>query len=663
MQGGNPGRATRRPGRGRDAARWAFIVGIPAVMVVPAVAHASSARLTDSFATTVAIDTFSGEANSFELSTSAGGTVVRDTLAEIFAGTGCTQVTQHEVLCATVQPAGGSVFVLGSLGDGDDTFASSGLSLSIGGAAGDDTITATGGSVYLVNGNDDDDTITVDGARVGDAIDGGTGNDALTATGGVVTRLRGAEGNDTLTGGSADGGPGIDTIVGPAVLDWRGAGLPVTVTIDGIANDGVPGEDPDDVGPLVEVFGGYGPNTLVGGAGPDRLHGGGVDDLIVGGPGDDSLEGGGGDDLLRGGTGADVLDGGAGIDDVADYGERTVGVGVTLGDGLPDGSPEDGLGDTLTGIEDVWGGDGNDALTGDAGDNILDGGPGADAIAGGGGIDFVDYSLRTSAVVADMDGATGDDGEAGEGDSLAADLEVLIGGSGPDVLVGNALQNLLVGLGGNDLLDARGTGPDLVDCGTGVDIGLLDAGDDSDGCESFTAPQPPPPPPPPPTPPPAPAPPAPPAPPSAPLTPPTRVGQIAGARVTADGILVLAYSCGTDVKGGCTGRLTIQARVDERLLSARRTKLITIASKRFSSSAGVAAALNVKLTRKTLELLRRARTLKATVTIVAHDATGIDVTTVSPLTITAPRPKPKPRNGRALGLGERASALHEARER
>lgn len=659
MGGRRAGGATRRPGRGWDAARWAFVVGIPAALAAPGVVHASSARLTDSFAMTVAIDTFSGEANAFELSTSEAGTVVRDTLAEIFAGTGCTQVTPHEVLCATVQPAGGSVFVLGSLGDGDDSFTSSGLSLGIAGAGGDDTITATGGSYYRVHGNDDDDTITVDGARSGDDIDGGVGNDELTQTGGVVTRLRGSEGNDTLKGGSADGGPGSDTIVGPAVLDWRGAGLPLTVTIDGIANDGVAGQDLDDVGPLVEVFGGYGPNTLVGGAGPDRLHGGGVDDLIVGGPGDDSLDGGGGDDLLRGGTGADVLDGGAGIDDVADYSDRTIGVGVTLGDGLPDGSPEDGLGDTLVGIDDVWGGDGNDSITGDAGDNILDGGPGADAITGGAGIDYVDYSLRTARVVADPDGAPGDDGEVGEGDTLAADLEVLIGGAGPDVLTGNSLTNVLAGLGGDDLLDARGPGPDGVDCGSGVDIALLDRTDDSVGCESFTAPAPPPPPPAPPAPPP---PPAAPAPPPAPFTPPSVIAAIAGSRVTQDGRLVLAFSCGADVRGACTGRVTISATVDQRLLSARRTKVVAIGSKRFSMSAGAQGSLTIALTRKTVALLRKARTLRATATIVGHDATGVDVTTKVPLTITAPKGKPKPANARPASLAERAAGLRANRD-
>jgi Ca2+-binding RTX toxin-like protein len=43
--------------------------------------------------------------------------------------------------------------------------------------------------------------------------------------------------------------------------------------------------------------------------------------------------------------------------------------------------------DTLTGIENVVGGSGNDVLTGDAGANVLDGGLGNDTLNGGGGAD------------------------------------------------------------------------------------------------------------------------------------------------------------------------------------------------------------------------------------------------------------------------------------
>ena len=78
----------------------------------------------------------------------------------------------------------------------------------------------------------------------------------------------------------------------------------------------------------------------------------------------------------------------------------------------------------------MLGGSGNDVLTGNASDNLLAGGLGSDELNGLAGFDTVDYSERTICVTVDLDGAPADDGEAGEGDTVAADVEAVRGGSG-----------------------------------------------------------------------------------------------------------------------------------------------------------------------------------------------------------------------------------------
>ena len=71
------------------------------------------------------------------------------------------------------------------------------------------------------------------------------------------------------------------------------------------------------------------------------------------------------------------------------------------------------------------GGDGNDTLTGDAGDNDLwgwdgndtiDGRGGADDMGGMNGIDTITYATHTAPLTVTLDGAVGD-GAAGENDN------------------------------------------------------------------------------------------------------------------------------------------------------------------------------------------------------------------------------------------------------
>lgn len=182
-----------------------------------------------------------------------------------------------------------------------------------------------------------------------------------------------------------------------------------------------------------------------GGTGKDRL---------TGGPGDDTLRGGAGNDTLRGGSGDDYLPG------------------------------EDGN-------DKAYGGDGNDALSGGRGRDYLDGGDGfdmlqgddptqgvaADVLRGGPGDDSVDYSGYRKPLTIDLDGAARDDGQAGERDTVGADVETIHGGWGNDRLVGNAANNFIQGSGGNDTLWG-GAGNDYLDGESGRDKVYGQSGDD-----------------------------------------------------------------------------------------------------------------------------------------------------------------------------------------
>jgi RTX calcium-binding nonapeptide repeat (4 copies) len=124
----------------------------------------------------------------------------------------------------------------------------------------------------------------------------------------------------------------------------------------------------------------------------------------------------------------------------------------------------------------VTGGAGDDELLGARGDDFLLGGAGADVLSGGEGRDQAAYYEHTEALILTIgDGAN--DGAAGEGDDIRADVEEVGGGDGPDLLVGddgpNGLsggpgRDTLRGLGGADRLLGLGDG-DLLDPGSGAD--------------------------------------------------------------------------------------------------------------------------------------------------------------------------------------------------
>jgi serralysin len=240
---------------------------------------------------------------------------------------------------------------------------------------------------------------------------------------------------------TADGGSGKDTLVGGPYRDVLKGGSGADKLWGAGGDDALHGGDGAD-----HLYGGDGYEAIFGGAGDDVLEGGAGYDLLHGNSGGDRMYGGGGPDHLWGGTGKDRLDGGSDTD-------------VLYGD---------------VGADRLQGGAGNDELYGDL---PREGAVAPDVLLGGPGSDSVGYPTYTKRVVVDLDGAARDDGQAGEGDTVGADVEHLTGGAGNDTLTGDSRGNIIDGGPGNDTI--RGLdGPDTLYAYDGKDVVDGGAGDD-----------------------------------------------------------------------------------------------------------------------------------------------------------------------------------------
>ena len=195
------------------------------------------------------------------------------------------------------------------------------------------------GDDMVIAGNRLGVPVDMDGEDGSDSLSGGGRADTITGNIGV-DYLFGGGGTDVLTGGTGQdyimGGDDGD-LVNYRDTDLGDLGVGVTVLLDGLANDGLPGENDsvyDDVETIVGTAGddfidvdldGGGVNVstdggvrLVGLAGDDTLIGGENSDTLVGGDGADSLEGNEGVDFFFGDDAADPDDDGAVNTDTAD---------------------------------------------------------------------------------------------------------------------------------------------------------------------------------------------------------------------------------------------------------------------------------------------------------------------------------------------------------
>ena len=159
---------------------------------------------------------------------------------------------------------------------------------------------------------------------------------------------------------------------------------------------------------------------------------------------------------------------------------------------------------TLTGVSFITqqgGGAGNDTLRGGESNDFFVMEPGADTYVGGDGFDEIAI-FNDVATSITLDGAA-NDGAAGEGDNVGADVEDigtfqvqpvtllgsaaandLRGGGGADAIDGGAGNDTLSGGVGNDTIRARDGFADRVACDEGTDTAVVDTLDTVSGCET-----------------------------------------------------------------------------------------------------------------------------------------------------------------------------------
>jgi Ca2+-binding RTX toxin-like protein len=195
---------------------------------------------------------------------------------------------------------------------------------------------------------------------------------------------------------------------------------------------------------------------------------------------------------VNGGLGDDSLTGGDGID-IASYAGLTRGVTVSLATAGPQDT-HGGDVDTLSGFENLTGGDFDDRLTGDdntnvltgaGGDDLLAGGLGFDTLDGGEGNDTADYHAAVTGVAVSV-AIPGQQNTGGAGIDTLVSIENLIGGQSDDSLSGDNNANLLDGRARNDALAGAGgadtllggAGNDLLTGGAGRDVLAGGAGKD-----------------------------------------------------------------------------------------------------------------------------------------------------------------------------------------
>ena len=272
-----------------------------------------------------------------------------------------------------------------------------------------------------------------------------------------------------------------------------------------------------------KLSGGDGFDRLLGGGGPDVLNGGNYRDYLYNGPGNDKVFGGpdaspdelylafadaGGHDLFDGGKGSDVYV--LGDERFRNWGHATISdsdanpapdQSVSSGDSIStsSGFPKDltitlspGPGPEVTDTQGtntvewsvpgefyrVYGGSGDDTITGDGWRNVLFGGAGTNTMNGGGGNDNV--------IAEDNGGSLG--GGAGNDFLDGYRDATLRGGDGNDHLLveGDTRYGLppdpTSNVGGgtsNDTIEALNGSPDTIDCGEGTDTVTFDAGMDT----------------------------------------------------------------------------------------------------------------------------------------------------------------------------------------
>ncbi len=452
------------------------------------------------------------------------------TIENAIGGNGADKITGNEV-DNKLQGRGGGDTLLGL--DGDDVLDGGTGFDTLHGGAGNDTYVIDDVTELDEEGNaDTDDTVissavmdkaiagiehytytgklawAFDGGAGGNILKGGSGNDTLDGKAGD-DQISGNTGDDVLTGDDGgdrlDGGAGNDTMIGGDGND--------TYVVDNI-NDLVveTGKNTDDgIEATVSIdltSGKYGEieRVLLLGVAALNAIGDGNGNVLTGNSGANILSGGSGADKMTGGKGNDTYD----IDDAGDEVIENKGEGIDVIRTVLDfdldaiaadienlyfigGGDFKGGGNGLANV--ITGGNGNDVLDGEVGNDVLNGGDGNDVfddalgvntLNGGKGNDVYIVNATTDKIVELTNKGT-DEVRSSVTFSLAkiANVEnlTLTGGDNIDG-TGNALSNVIKGNSGINALDGGagndtlfGAAGDTLIGGTGNDTYVLDAGD------------------------------------------------------------------------------------------------------------------------------------------------------------------------------------------
>ncbi|NVO29519.1 hypothetical protein HJ526_19030 [Donghicola sp. C2-DW-16] len=273
--------------------------------------------------------------------------------------------------------------------------------------------------------------------------------------------MRGNGGNDTLTGGlgndSLYGGNGDDVILLDEGFDVLSGGNGTDTILIGDAAGTV------DLAVTTEQWTRYNRDTITGfenvqgGAGDDKIYGSNANNLLIGGDGSDRVFGRGGRDVMQLDAGDDTLNGGNGTDTLTVLDDRDTTVDLGVSDAQNTGY---GL-DVVSGFENITGGAGDDAFTGNRKSNQLDGGAGDDALNGRDSADTLIGGAGSDTLIG---GRGADRLYAGESDGAV------------DVFIYMAIADSKVG-NGDTVYDFE-TGVDLIDLSQ-IDANGKIAGDDA----------------------------------------------------------------------------------------------------------------------------------------------------------------------------------------
>lgn len=219
---------------------------------------------------------------------------VADGADELNGGAG-QDVAEYDDRAAALNVSADGVANDGEAGEGDNV--SPAVEAIQGGEAAD-VLTASASSDAALSGYSGADRLV--GGPGDDSLFGGDGNDTLEGNVGDDTAISSDRTNVTLGGGffadlgadSFAGGPGFDTI------DYTDRLVPVSVSLNGQADDGEAGEG-DNTGADVEQFiGGHGNDSLTGDDDAERFDSGAGNDTISPAGGVDDVSAGSGDDTI-----------------------------------------------------------------------------------------------------------------------------------------------------------------------------------------------------------------------------------------------------------------------------------------------------------------------------------------------------------------------------